>query len=132
MRVIKGVVKEEEDERSFQHTGIPESDAWFVSRILFLWQSPLFKRASVLFKRQEGLQQEDLIPLLPGDRGEVVIKKFEEAWDNDASSGGSGKRLNNEDDIKAGSPKLRKTIAHILGWRFIFAGFVKAGMAKNI
>jgi len=126
MKIMKGVVKEDDDERSFQHTGIPESDAWFISRILFLWQNPLFKRASVLFKRQEGLQQEDLIPLPPGDRGEVVIQKFEEAWDNEDSSGGSGKRLSNEDDIKAGAPKLRKTISHILGRRFVIAGIVKA------
>jgi ABC-type multidrug transport system fused ATPase/permease subunit len=129
MKVMKGVVKEDDDkdERSFQHTGIPEDDAWLIGRILFLWQNTLFKRASVLFKRQEALEQEDLIPLPPRDRGDVIVKKFEEAWDDqDSSNGGSGKKLSNEEDIKAGSPKLNKAIRHVLGWQFIFAGLVKA------
>ena len=119
----------DESERSFQYSGIPEDDAWLISRILFLWQNPLFKRASVLFKRQEALEEEDLLPLPPRDHGHNIIKKFEEAWDDSDGSTvhGSGKKLTNEEDIKAGSPKLKKAIAHILGWRFIFAGFVKAG-----
>ena len=132
MTVMNGVVKDndttDEDERSFSYNGSPEDEAWLISRILFLWQNALFKRASVMFKRGEGLQQEDLLPLPPRDRGEVIIKKFDEAWDNrDAATGGSGKKLSNDEDIKAGAPKLKKTIAHILGWRFVFAGFVKAG-----
>lgn len=128
MKVMKGVVTEDDnDERSFQHKGIPEDDAWLIGRILFLWQNPLFKRASVLFKKQQALEQEDLLPLPPRDRGDVIVKQFEEAWgDQDASTGGSGKRLSNEEDIKAGAPRLRKTISHILGWPFVFAGVVKA------
>eukprot|EP00526_Cylindrotheca_closterium_P003615 CAMPEP_0113627398 /NCGR_PEP_ID=MMETSP0017_2-20120614/14187_1 /TAXON_ID=2856 /ORGANISM="Cylindrotheca closterium" /LENGTH=1399 /DNA_ID=CAMNT_0000537647 /DNA_START=103 /DNA_END=4302 /DNA_ORIENTATION=+ /assembly_acc=CAM_ASM_000147 len=125
---MHGVIKDDDnDERSFQYSGVPEDDAWLISRILFLWQNKLFKRASVLFKKGEGLQQEDLLPLPPRDRGEVIIKKFDDAWDNqDAATGGSGKKLSNEEDIKAGAPKLVKTIRHILGWQFVFAGFVKA------
>ncbi|CAJ1962705.1 unnamed protein product [Cylindrotheca closterium] len=130
MKVMNGVIKDndtDEDERSFTYDGSPEDEAWLISRILFLWQNKLFKRASVMFKRGEGLQQEDLLPLPPRDRGEVIIKKFEESWDNsDAATGGSGKKLTNDEDIKAGAPKLKKTIAHILGWRFVFAGFIKA------
>jgi len=125
--VMNGVVKEDEsDERSFQHTGIPEDDAWLISRILFFWQNSLFTRASVLFKRQEALEQEDLLPLPPRDHGQVNFQKFDEAWDNqDALNGGSGKKLSNDEDIKAGSPKLRKALKHILGWPFIVAGIVK-------
>ena len=95
MKALKGaVIEDDNDERSFQYNGIPEDDAWLISRILFLWQNPLFKRASVLFKRHEALEQEDLLPLPPRDWGEVIAKKFDEAWDNqDASIGGSGKKL---------------------------------------
>eukprot|EP00980_Cylindrotheca_fusiformis_P028176 scaffold22585_cov149-Cylindrotheca_fusiformis.AAC.6 len=119
---------EDDDDRSFQYEGIPEDDAWLLSRLLFFWENPLFKRAAVLFKRHEGLQQEDLLPLPDRDLGDAIGKKFEEAWDaEDIPIQGSGKKLGNDDDIDAGSPKLRKAIAHILGWRFVFAGFVKAG-----
>lgn len=129
---MNGVVKDndstDEDERSFSYNGNPEDDAWLISKILFLWQNGLFNRASVLFKRQEGLQQEDLLPLPPRDRGDVIVKKFDEAWDNeDAMAGGSGKKLSSDEDIKAGAPKLKKTISHILGWRFVQAGLIKAG-----
>ncbi|KAL3943726.1 MAG: hypothetical protein SGBAC_002196 [Bacillariaceae sp.] len=128
---MNGVVKDndstDEDERSFSYNGNPEDDAWLISKILFLWQNGLFNRASVLFKRQEGLQQEDLLPLPPRDRGDVIVKKFDEAWDNeDAMAGGSGKKLSSDEDIKAGAPKLKKTISHILGWRFVQAGLIKA------
>lgn len=131
MKVMNGVVKgnesTHEDERSFSYNGNPEDDAWLISRILFLWQNGLFNRASVLFKRQEGLQQEDLLPLPPRDRGDVIVKKFDEAWDNEESmAGGSGKKLSNDEDIKAGAPKLKKAISHILGWRFVQAGLIKA------
>eukprot|EP00980_Cylindrotheca_fusiformis_P020128 scaffold7186_cov83-Cylindrotheca_fusiformis.AAC.4 len=111
------VVGENEDdsngECSFQYDGIPEDDACLTSRILFLWMNPLFKRAAILFKRQEGLQQEDLLPLPNTDRCDSIGKKFEEAWvAEDIPVQGSGKKLDDDDDIKAGSPKLRKAIAH--------------------
>jgi hypothetical protein len=129
MATMDGVVKEEEDDdqRSFQYAGIPEDEAWLVSRLFFLWQNPLFKRAAILLKREEGLQQEDLLPLQDRDLGNAIAKKFEEAWDaEDGVIQSSGKKLDNKDDIKAGSPKIRKSISHLLGWRFVFAGFVKA------
>jgi hypothetical protein len=129
MTTKDGVVKEEEDddERSFQYAGIPEDEAWLVSRLLFLWLNPVFKRAAILGKRKEGLQQEDLLPLPNRDLGDAIAIRFEEAWDGkDNVFQSSGKKLDNKDDIKAGSPKIRKSISHLLGWRFVFAGFVKA------
>lgn len=127
----EGVLKEvdliDDDERSFQYDGIPEDQAGFVSRLLFFWQNPLFKRAAVLFKRQEGLEQEDLLPLPDRDHGDAIEKRFEEAWESQENLlHGSGKKLDNDDDIKAGAPKMRKAIAHLLGWRFVYAGFIKA------
>jgi hypothetical protein len=124
----EGVVKPV-DERSFQYSGIPEEEAWFISRLLFAWETPLFQRAAKLFKREEALQQEDLLPLPRSDYSDVVAQNFEEKWSELAGdvTKPSGKKLHNEEDIKAGAPKIRKTIARVLGWRFVWAGVVKAG-----
>jgi hypothetical protein len=129
MAITDGVVKEEDDddEHSFKYAGIPEDEAWLVSRLLFLWENPLFKRAGILSKRKEGLQQEDLLPLPHRDLGDAIATRFEEAWDSkDNVFQSSGKKLDNKDDIKAGSPKIQNCIKHLLGWRFAFAGLVKA------
>lgn len=114
------------DERSFQYSGIPEEEAWLFSRLLFAWETPLFKRAAKLFKREEGLQQEDLLPLPHSDYGDVLAKKFEDKWAQVAATDttkASGK--------KDGTLKMRKTIAHVLGWRFVWAGVIKVGTSDT-
>jgi hypothetical protein len=36
----------------------PETDAWLWSRLIFYWMTPLFRRAAVLKKENEALEQE--------------------------------------------------------------------------
>jgi len=123
-----GTVIKEVDDRSFAYSGVPEDDAWFLSRLVFAWQTPLFRRASKLRKRGEGIQEEDLLPLPARDHGELMNQKFEEKWAELVSdvTKSSGKKLDNEEDIKAGGPKIRKALAHVVGWRFYWAGVIKA------
>ena len=61
----------------------PEEEAWFLSRLFFIWARPLFRRAHYLITEEGGaggLQHEDLLPLPHEDHGEVVGGKFETAY----------------------------------------------------
>ena len=115
-----------DDERSFSYQGIPEEDARLISKLLFTWQNSLFKRADNLSKRKGALEQEDLIPLPRRDYGGVLATIFENAW-GVSSAKSSGKCFDNDKDIKAGAPWLRRAISHVLESKFVFAGFIKAG-----
>jgi hypothetical protein len=41
----------------------PETDAWWWSRLIFYWMTPLFRRAAYLKKEDEALEQDDLLPV---------------------------------------------------------------------
>ena len=109
---------------------IPEEDAWFPSKLLFLWMRPLFRRATYLSKHETGLQHEDLIPLPHIDHGDLIISKFERSWNAttplDVSVSVSDNKTD-EDDIKSKqqTDRVRKAIFAVVGRRFVVAGFIK-------
>jgi hypothetical protein len=119
---------ESDDEASFQYRGVPEEDAWLLSRLLFSWEKPLFQRANKLHKRGEALQQEDLLPLPSSDHGEEVGDEFENAWKKEGVlPAPSVKKLEDlKDSDDQGTAKLRQALLAVMGPRFIVAGFIKA------
>jgi len=70
----------DEDESSFQYNSVPEDDAWFFSKLLFIWERPLFERANKLKKRGEFLEYRDLLPLPATDHGDEIGSQFDTAW----------------------------------------------------
>ena len=126
---MDGVVKED-DEMSFAYSGIPEEEAWFLSRLFFAWERPLFQRGSKLFKRGEALQQDDLLPLPRRDYGAVISSRFEKAWNeqqqNQQQQPQKKRSLSDEEDIKAGGKKMVKAINNVMGRKFVWAGIIKA------
>jgi hypothetical protein len=119
---------ESDDEASFQYRGVPEDDAWFLSRLLFIWEKPLFQRANKLHKRGEALQQEDLLPLPYTDHGEEIGNEFENAWKEQAAlPAPTVKKIEDlKDSDDEGTARLRHALLAIMGPRFIVAGFIKA------
>jgi ATP-binding cassette, subfamily C (CFTR/MRP), member 1 len=117
--------------------GIPEEEAWFFSQLFFTWLRPLFRRAAKLHKQGKGIEFEDLAPLMSIDESHNVGSKFEKAWKNQMDLQKQSERLSTDieqkktiSDLKHskeyGTAKLRKALLAVMGWRFIFAGFVKA------
>ena len=110
---------------------IPEEDAWFPSKLFFLWMRPLFRRAAYLSKHETALQHEDLIPLPDMDHGEKIISNFEHSWNATTplmipgKSGGGDD--DDDDDIKSKqqTDRVRKAIFAVVGRRFVIAGFIK-------
>lgn len=105
---------------------IPEEDAWFPSKLLFLWMRPLFRRAAYLSKHETGLQHEDLIPLPHVDYGEDIISRFERSW-NATTPLVDVSDKTDENDVKSKqqTDRVRKAIFAVVGRRFIVAGFIK-------
>ena len=113
---------------------IPEEDAWFPSKLLFLWMRPLFRRAAYLSKHETGLQHEDLIPLPQIDHGAAIIANFQRSWNNTTTppsppppfSTGSSKD-HDDDHVKSQqqTDRVRKAILAVVGRPFIVAGFIK-------
>ena len=87
----------------------PEMQANIVSRLLFMWAQPLFRRASDLHKQNKALEQEDLIQLPSIDYGKRIAPVFEEAWKK----------------APAGKATIVTAVKAVIGRRFIIAGFVK-------
>jgi ATP-binding cassette, subfamily C (CFTR/MRP), member 1 len=109
----------------FDYKGrIPEEDAWFPSKLFFLWMRPLFRRAAYLSKHETALQHEDLIPLPHIDHGDEIISKFDRSWEKTASSVSLNK---NDDDIKSKqkTDRVRKALFAVVGGRFVMAGVIK-------
>jgi hypothetical protein len=124
-----------------------EELAWLPSRLLFMWATPMFKRAAELGKRGSALGMEDLLLLPEGDRGAVIGPAFEEAWEKAVlkqQEEEEKKEANSEEGKDTSDPQpisglpdatstknystilLRKSICSILGFRFIVSGFIKA------
>jgi hypothetical protein len=122
--------EEDDDERSFTYNGIPEDDAWFLSRWLFMWEGPLFKRANQLGKIGRALEQDDLMPLTPGDYSEVIGPKFDHAWKKREKQQEEGetsiKKLEDlKGDAQQHTRRLRNAILEVMGVRFWIAGLIK-------
>jgi len=142
----------------FKIDDTPEESAWIVSKLYFLWTNKLFQRAAYLsskqFQRQQQKEEEggktttatstnnqalvddDLIPMASIDRGESIIFKFNDAWNNNKNKNipinmTSIKTKTN--DIVENNNKLntnntdaiRKSILNVLGPSFYWAGFIK-------
>ncbi|KAG7361469.1 multidrug ABC transporter permease/ATPase [Nitzschia inconspicua] len=133
------------EEQTPLYKGVPEEDAWFLSKLFFMWLRPLFRRAAELHKEGKGIEFEDLVPLISIDESRNVGAKFEEVWKKqvelekllqkqdstaktDADAPLEGKKTINDlkNSKEYGTTKLRKTLLAVMGWRFVFAGFVKA------
>lgn len=127
---------------SFKYDGIPEEDAWWPSRLFFIWMKPLFQRAQYLGRHDTALQHEDLIPLPAIDHGEPILQAFERSWeaqeqeinmniakkdDDDTADKGDGDS-NGDGDGDGGSNKtdrVRKATFAVIGRPFVVAGFLK-------
>lgn len=99
--------KKEED-LSSEPTGSPEMESNFLSRLLFAWAKPLFRRASALHKEGEVLNLDDLLPLPDIDYGANIAPTFEKRWD--------------ELQDKA---TIATAVRAVIGRRFILAGCIK-------
>jgi ABC-type multidrug transport system fused ATPase/permease subunit len=104
---------------------IPEEDAWFPSKLFFLWMRPLFRRASYLSKHETGLQHADLIPLPRVDFGEEINSNFERSWTATKPIISTGEKQDDNVKAKQQTDRVRKAILAVVGRRFIIAGMIK-------
>lgn len=112
----------------------PEANANFFSRVVFSWAQPLFRRATERHKVNQGLEQEDLLPLMECDLGRHIGPVFEKAWKDqvDSSSNTTSTATlvqngNHADDANTDSndAKLSTAIRAVIGRRFVTAGLIK-------
>jgi hypothetical protein len=120
----------EDDEKSFEYEGVPEENAWFLSRLFYAWERPLFRRANQLHKRGRALEQDDLLPLPRMDYGEIVGLKFEEAWKKRGGELDAAPAVKKLEDLKGGdaeqsTTRIRLSLLHVMGSRFYVAGLIK-------
>ncbi|KAK3276724.1 hypothetical protein CYMTET_15230 [Cymbomonas tetramitiformis] len=92
----------------------PLESASLISRLLFLWLSPIL---SVGYKRP--LKEADLYALPTQDKGEEVIKRFQKEW---AKEMDPDPKLNPKPD-----PKLYRALMRAFGRPFLFAALFKLG-----
>jgi len=120
-----------------KYDGIPEEQAWFISRLFFTWMRPLFRRAKYLSRHGTALQHEDLIPLPKIDYGAPILTDFERCWEAAAAPSSGEKKEgatptptsteDSEDKAKEKKTvRIRKALFGVMGRRFIIAGFIKA------
>lgn len=121
-----------------EYDGIPEEQAWFVSRLFYAWMRPLFRRAKHLNRHGTALQQEDLIPLPKIDYGAPILTDFERCWEaatanaNEKKEGAipraaSASAEDSEEETKEKkTDRIRKALFGVMGRRFVIAGFIKA------
>lgn len=91
-----------------ESTVAPEMTSNLLSRLLFAWAKPLFRRASSLHKEGKVLDLDDLIPLPSIDYGKTIAPQFEKRWE--------------ELEDKA---TIASAVRAVVGKRFIMAGFIK-------
>jgi ATP-binding cassette, subfamily C (CFTR/MRP), member 1 len=103
---------------------IPEEDAWFPSKLFFLWMRPLFRRAAYLSKHETALQHEDLIPLPHIDHGDEIIAKFDRSWAKTATNV-TIDRTDNDVKSMQKTDRVRKALFAVVGSRFVMAGVIK-------
>jgi hypothetical protein len=114
---------------------VPETEAWFPSRLLYFWARPLFRRAAYLHKHGQALEHDDLLPLPEPDHGRVVGPAFEEAWkeqvqaerrDNPEAFHKPPMKLSELSGAQSKSTtKVRKSLFAVIGRPFVIAGFIK-------
>lgn len=130
---------DDDDEASFRYNGVPEEDAWLVSRLFFLWEKPLFRRAYLLQRRGEALQYEDLLPLPQPDHGNEIGTAFESSWEKlkvqqnqkPSQAAHVPATIHKLSDLKdnnndLGTANLTRALLATMGSRFITAGLIKA------
>jgi len=114
--------------------GEGEEEASFISRLIFFWVRPLFRRAAWLHKRGQALEHDDLLPLPAIDHGAQIGPAFEASWDrqkdavnekSDKPSMGGISELRSSGEAQSTS-RIRKALRSVLGRRFVAAGFLKA------
>ena len=118
----------ESAETPFRYDGVPEEQAWFPSQLLFMWQRPLFRRASQLNKQGKALEQDDLLPLPKIDHSEVIAPIFEQAWKKREPADGDRAVKKLEDlkgDVKYSTKRLSRSLLEVMGRRFWIAGAIK-------
>ncbi len=98
----------------------PEANANFFSRLIFAWAQPLFRAASERHKVNQGLEQEDLLPLIECDLGSRIGPTFEKAWRDQIENSKSDDR-----DTAIEEARLSTAIRAVIGRRFIVAGLIK-------
>lgn len=82
-----------------------EEGASLPNRLLFLWMSPLFRRAKDHATRHERLENEDLLPLGSFDHGDRIHRLFHDRWSSTHS--------------------LPRALLSVVGSRFVIAGAIK-------
>ena len=118
-------------------TPSPEANANIFSRVVFAWAQPLFRRAKDRNKVNQGLQQEDLLPLLECDLGSQIGPIFEKAWKDQVDSSTTsatpstttlvdgGNNVDETTTAERNTAKLSTAIRAVVGRRFVVAGLVK-------
>lgn len=119
----------------------PEEEAWFLSRLFFIWARPLFRRAYYLISEEGGaggLQHEDLLPLPEEDHGRVVGGNFEAAYAKSRAAQLEKYRASGQpvpvpqklSELKGNSgskstQNVRAAIGAVLGRKYWVAGLIK-------
>ena len=119
----------------------PEEEAWFLSRLFFIWARPLFRRAAYLVSEEGGaggLQHDDLLPLPIEDHGHTVGGAFETAFrksraaqlESYRASGQAVPMAQKLSELKGNSSNkstqnVRAAVGAVLGRRFWIAGMIK-------
>lgn len=124
------------DEKSFQYTGVPEDEAWLPSQLFYAWERPLFRRANQLQRKGRALEQDDLLPLPKIDHGDTIGPKFEKAWEKRAAKAAASAEptVKKLDDLKGSgggsdshpsTARLQGSLLEVMGARFYIAGAIK-------
>jgi ABC-type multidrug transport system fused ATPase/permease subunit len=105
----------------------PEESAWFLSKVFFSWESPLFRKANELAKEEKPLELEHLLDLPEIDHSDKVGPLFEQFWAKNEAT--APKKTVNIDDLKnkdnMETTRIQKTLYNVVGTRFLIAGVVK-------
>ena len=116
-----------------------EEQANVLSRLTFAWMRPLFRKATALRKNhhKDLLEIDDLLHMPRCDHGRDINEDFQNAWASyKAKSDSKDDETNDnpsttvpEDWHKAPDgpvDRLQHALLHVMGRRFIVAGFIKA------
>lgn len=61
-------------------TGISEESVCLLSKLLYNYAAPVFRKASSLNQIGEGLNLDDLLPLINKDKAAFIFSTFDNAW----------------------------------------------------
>jgi hypothetical protein len=116
----------------------PETDAWWWSRLIFYWMTPLFRRAAYLKKKDEALEQDDLLPVPEFDHSSRIGPAFEKTWDKQLKKEAEKKTVSEaspeaapvkgiaeaKDNIQS-TERVRVALMAVFGRSFYVAGVIK-------